>query len=127
MDAAHEIADLAQRRLGLLVRGGHQLPAGLGIVVELLARRAERRGERDEPLLGAVVEVAFDPPPLGLGRVDRRGAARLQVGHLLGEPLVLGRPEQPVGERPLDGRRADRHPRRDEQEADDADRQRQPP
>ena len=59
------------------------------------ARRleAERDGERDEPLLGAVVEVALDPPPLGVGRGDDPAARRAYLGelgaHLGGETLVL--------------------------------------
>ena len=47
----------------------------------------------------------------------------LQFGHLGGEPLVVGRPEEPVGERPLRRRRADRDPRRDEHEPDEPDGQ----
>ena len=71
MDAADEVADLLQRRLGLLVGVGHHRPALLGVVVvELLTGRAEVGGEGDEALLGAVVEVALDASALGLGAVD---------------------------------------------------------
>jgi hypothetical protein len=32
-------------------------------------------GQRDQPLLGAVVEVAFDPAPFGVGGGDDLGPA----------------------------------------------------
>ncbi len=40
------------------------------VVVELLAGRTQVGGQRHEALLGAVVQVALDPPALGLGAVD---------------------------------------------------------
>ena len=57
------------------------------------SREPEREGERDEPLLSAVVEVALDPPPLGVGRGDDPGARRPHLGelraHLGRQTLVL--------------------------------------
>ena len=81
-----------QRRLGLLVGVGDHRPARLGVVVELLAGRAEVGGQRDQPLLGAVVEVALDAASLGLGAVDRRRAAASRSSvTCCGEPRVVGR------------------------------------
>ena len=51
-----------------------------GSLVELLAGRAEVGGQGDEPLLGAVVEVALDAPALGLGAVDGGRAAASRAG-----------------------------------------------
>ena len=51
-----------------------------GSVVHALPGLAEGDGEGDEALLGAVVEVALDAAALGLGAVDGRGAAGLQLG-----------------------------------------------
>ena len=90
MDATHEIADLAERRLGLLVGVRHHRPRLFGIVVELLAGGTEPGRQRDQPLLGTVVEVALDAAPLGLGTVDRRRPAGLEARHLLHEDLVRG-------------------------------------
>ena len=111
-----------QRRLGLLVGDGHHRPSLLDVVVlELLARRAEVGGQRDEALLGAVVQVALDAPALGLGAVDGRRAARLQPRDLgrvrprsaLGPSRARATPARSAGD-------ADRDPRGDEHEPDDA-------
>ena len=116
MDAAHEVADLLERRLRLLVGVGEQAPALLGVGVDLLLRRAEAGGEGDEALLGAVVEVTLDAPALGLGAVDGGAAAGLQPLHLGGVGGVGARPEQGAGEGDAQPRHADRDPRGDEHE-----------
>ena len=57
-----------------------QLAGRVGVGVE--AAPWPDRGpcaERDQPLLRAVVQVALDAAPLGLGAVDRGGAARIQL------------------------------------------------
>ena len=62
VDAAHEVAQLADRQLGLLVGADDQL-GGAGRVaarLEPLTGHAEVHRQRDEALLGAVVEVALD-------------------------------------------------------------------
>ena len=81
-------------------------------------------GEGDEALLGAVVEVALDAPPLGFGAVDGGRAARLQALHLGGVGGVGARPEQRPGEGDVHPRHADRDPRSDEDEAGESDQQR---
>ena len=43
---------------------------------------AERDGERDQPLLRAVVQVALEPPPLGVADLDDPRARRGQLGEL---------------------------------------------
>ena len=77
VDAAGEVAQLDERLLGLAVRlrdeplGVHRVLGG--------PRAAERHRECDEPLLRAVVEVALDPAPLGVGGGDHaRPSAALQ-------------------------------------------------
>ena len=127
VDAADEVADLPQRRLRLLVGDGHHRASLLDVVVvELLARCPEVGGQRDEALLGAVVQVALDAPPLGLGAVDGRRAARLQLGHLGGVLLVGARPEQGRGRGQLAAAAMPiGDPRGDEHEPDDA-RRREP-
>ena len=71
MDAAHEVAQLPQRRLGLVVRVARPARrARVGVGVELVTGGAEIQGQAHEPLLRAVVQVALDAAPLGLRAVD---------------------------------------------------------
>ena len=67
--------------------------AASAVTPELRPREPEVEGERDQTLLGAVVEVALDAPSLGVARLDDAGARRaklLDAGAELGvEPLVL--------------------------------------
>ena len=75
-------------------------------VVRVLADPAldqrELQGEGHQPLLGAVVQVALDPAPLGVARGDDALAGRLQ----LGQPGLRLRVQLPVLQRDR-GRRAD--------------------
>ena len=52
-----------------------------GIGLDPRLGEAERHGDRDEPLLRAVVEVALDPPALGVGGGDDALARVAQVIH----------------------------------------------
>ena len=74
MDTAHQVTDLTQRRLRLIVGIGHHLAGGLRIGVELLTSSAEVGRQRHQPLLRTVVEITLDTPPLGLGAVNRSRA-----------------------------------------------------
>ena len=47
-----------------------------------VARLAQLEGERDETLLGTVVEIALDAPPLGVGRLDQPRPGRPDVVEL---------------------------------------------
>ena len=76
-----------------------QLPAGvLGLSHQVgvtrrrstLDQRAELHAERHQPLLGAVVEVALDPPPGGVLGGDDPARGRLQLGRLAGHLLEAG-------------------------------------
>ena len=86
MDAAGQVAQLAQRLLGAGAGLGEQLAGPLGIVGELLLGHAQAHAQRHQPSLGAVVEVALDPAKLAVLDVDGTGPARLQrldpLGHL---------------------------------------------
>ncbi len=76
MDSAREVAELLERLARAGPRLGEQEPArALGIAGELLLGHPDAHAERDEPRLGAVVEVALDPAELRLLHVDRAGAA----------------------------------------------------
>ena len=98
MHSPDETAQFRERFLGLPVRVLDDGPRGLGIVGELSPGPAELHGQGDEPLLGAVVQVALDPQPLSLGRVDDPGPATLKLPDPGGQ-VGGGRPEQVAGHR----------------------------
>jgi hypothetical protein len=75
-----------------------------------------------QALLGAVVEVALDASALGLGGVDHPGSAGLDLGHLLGEPLVAAGAEQGGGHVTLDVGDRPHHPGGQQQHQADQDR-----
>ena len=95
MQPARELADLLQPGGELVDRELEQRVA----VVRRLAQPAEGQQHGGEPLLRAVVEVALDPLPLGVGDLDepRARGAQLRLGL-----LSVGDVAQVAGE----GRRA---------------------
>ena len=91
MDAAREVAQLAEAQLELV----DQL-SSCAAVSTCRARpcaRGEAQREGDQPRLGAVVEVPLDAAALGVGGVHEAGARGVELdqpGAQLGlEPLVL--------------------------------------
>jgi len=82
LDAAGEVAQLGQGLLGLVVGLVHQRLRRLGVAGELLPGPSEIHDQGGQPRLGAVVQVAFDPPVVGVVGAHGRGAH----GALLGEP-----------------------------------------
>ena len=102
MDPARQLAQLADRLLGL-TGGGVQLhPDVLGDRERVggAASSLERQHDADEPLLGAIVEVPLEAPALVLGGGDdplSRLRDRLELLPSLGlEALVLeGKTEHP--------------------------------
>ena len=95
--AADQVAQLGQGLLGLGMRLVDQAPGGVGVVGELRLSPAEVHGQRDQPLLRAVVQVTLHPPPLRPGRVHHPLPAGLQLDHPGGQ--VAARAEQPTGHR----------------------------
>ena len=69
MQARRELAQLLQRRRQLLLRRGEQARL-VGVGREVHGEEPELDRERDEPLLGAVVQVALEPPALGVAGAD---------------------------------------------------------
>ncbi len=57
------------------MRLSDEFSRAFGMRVELLPGPAEVHRQRDELLLGAVVQVTFDAAALGVGRVNDAGAA----------------------------------------------------
>ena len=83
MDPACEVAQLSER-LAELAPGLVDRALRLGVVLEALLEEPELEREGDETLLGAVVEVALEPAPLGVARLDHLGTrgAELALGAL---------------------------------------------
>ena len=79
MEPACELAQLLEP--GVELAGGvlEQLGRLLPVLVELRLGDTEQQRRRDEPLLGAVVQVALEPPALLVAGPDDAGARRLQV------------------------------------------------
>ena len=77
---ARELAQLLEARGELLARRLEQRASAARDRprARLRASRSCQR-ERDEPLLGAVVEVALEPAPLGVAGLDDAGARRGQL------------------------------------------------
>ena len=66
----------------LVGRVGEDLLRDAGIGAELRLREPQCERERDEPLLRAVVQVALEPPALGVGGLDEPRARPLQLAEL---------------------------------------------
>ena len=78
MDAAGELAQLRERVRELVARGRHELLRGR-VVADPVLEQPELQRDPDEPLLGAVVQVALEPPPLRVAGRDDPLARGLQL------------------------------------------------
>ena len=78
VQAVGDRAQLLERDRDLLA-GGFDLRLRLGIVGELVGVHPELERERDQPLLGAVVEVALEPLALLLAGLDHARARALEL------------------------------------------------
>ena len=77
VDAARHGAQLVDRRVDLGAEALEHRPL-LGSV-DLLPRERQVDPQRHEPLLGAVVQVALDPPPLGMPGLQDAGLGGAQL------------------------------------------------
>ena len=86
----------AARQLAQLLQGVRELVAGeleVAVLGMPARRQPQHQRQRDEPLLRAVVQVALQPPPLGVAGLDdarARGGeigARLRIGQRLRREL----------------------------------------
>ena len=85
-----EPADLGDRGLQQLGRLGQQR---LISVVFGVAGQLDEHRQRDEVLLGAVMQVTFEAAPFFVGRGDQPGARCGEFGGVFGE-LFLRRPQR---------------------------------
>ena len=95
VDAARQLAQLLQRVRELVARRGRELLGLLGVAPDVGADHPQLQRQRDEPLLGPVVQVALEPAALGVAGGDDPLARRLHLGQpslgLGQQPLVLQR------------------------------------
>jgi len=70
VQAARDLAQLGERRRQLVAGARERCVRLLRVLVDQPVGDPDPDGERDEPLLGAVVEVALEPPPLGVAGGD---------------------------------------------------------
>ena len=115
MDAAREVADLDERGLRLLVgaeRTSAAAPPAVG-PARASPGPAEIDGERHEPRLSAVVEVALDLPRLP---ADGRDGMVALLGDRGALELAARRPEQRPQQRDVEPDQRPHDPRRHEQE-----------
>ena len=64
MDPAGELAQLVERRAQLGVGLAEQLGGAVGLGAERGSRELQREPEREQPLLGAVMQIALEPAAL---------------------------------------------------------------
>ena len=76
VEAAGELADLADRERELLLGPLQELRRAVAATRHPGRRDAERLEGDDQPLLGAVVEVPLEPPPLCVARAARADRGR---------------------------------------------------
>src|SRR5215207_11210117 len=69
MDAASELAELLECGIELCARDG-QLVRSRAVRFQARLETSEAERKRDEPLLGAIVEVAFDASPRRVRSLD---------------------------------------------------------
>ena len=93
-DPAGQLAELLDRRLEVGRQGGQGVPHRRVARLRGGPDSPELHRQRDESLLGAVVEVALDPPALVVGGADDAGTRGAQLRelalHLAGELAVVG-------------------------------------
>ena len=78
VEPARELAQLGHRQRELVARRRHEL-LRRRVVVDAALQQAQLERDRDEPLLGAVVEVALEPAALGVARRHDPLARRPQL------------------------------------------------
>ena len=94
MDPARQLAQLLDGELGLLAGLADQPERPLGVRLEARLGEPERDGHGDHPLLSPVVQVALDPPALGVGGRDDPLPGVAEVVHALAQRAcapMLGR------------------------------------
>ncbi len=114
--APDQVADLGQGLAGLVAGVGDE---GLGrrrVVIDALGGQPELHGQHDQPLLGAVVQVALDAPQLGRLDIEDGLAADLQGLDPCLQRASLGHAQQPGHDRAMEGHQAAGHDRGHDQE-----------
>ena len=94
MPARHR-TQLGQRLFGGVLGASEQLVGAGRVAGQHAPRGAEQDGDRDQPVLGAVVQRALDPAQFGGVRVQGGGAGGGQLGDAQRQVRVRAGGEQP--------------------------------
>ena len=78
---------LFDRRPDVILELGHERPRPFGVALGKLLEQPHLDGERNQVLLRPVVQVAFDPSPLGVGGRHQTPARCLQLDGLAAQSL----------------------------------------
>ena len=117
MQPAGEITQLHQRMLGIGMGLVEQFARRLGVVFIARTSPPEIHGQRDEALLGAVMQVSLDTPALCLSGIDDPRPAALKLVDALRE-LRRAHAEDRTCESTLRRGQPDRHAEGDESDED---------
>ena len=88
VDAADQAAQVRQRSGRILPGLSDQAHRGIRVAPDQALHRAQGHANRHQPSLGAVVQVALDPPQFGGGGVDGVDSGRGQRPHTSGQLAV---------------------------------------
>ena len=95
VDPLRQLAQLLERGSQLGIRLGQQLAGAVRLRAELISDELQREAEAEQPLLGAVVQIALEPAPLLVAGRDDPRARGTQLHQLRAQlrlqPLVLER------------------------------------
>src|SRR6185295_20034163 len=87
MDASRQFAELLERLCELLRGAAEELRRLLRVRHQLGLREPKRQRERDEALLGSIVEIPLEAPSLGVAGLQK---ALARMAQLLLLPFALG-------------------------------------
>ena len=94
MDPLREVAEVVERDARLVLKLGQGDACPVGVASELVAGQSQAGDQGDQLLLDPIVDVALDPPALGLLRVDD---PRPRRGELVGLDPNLVDPRRELG------------------------------
>ena len=86
MDALRKVPQLVDREGDLGFRRLQDRGGPVGRLLGVFHSQSKAEGKRGQALLGSVMEIVLEPPPLGVGCLDEPGAGCAEP---LGEPLTL--------------------------------------
>src|SRR5262249_56453502 len=100
VNPAGELPELFERLIELAVCGGEERPDGFGVRAQARLDQPKLERQRDESLLGAVVQISLQAPALGVARLDDPDTRRRELPVGVGVRERLRNEPGEVGEGP---------------------------